>query len=242
VIKAIVVDDEPPARREMRRLLGAFDDIKIVGEAGDIEVAAGLLQRTRPDAVFLDIKLGRRSGFELLDSIDNETAVVFVTAYDEFAVRAFEASALDYLVKPVDKNRLSATVERLEKHSADRHATTSHGIAPFSSARWVFIESSRGSEFVEVAKIACIEADVGGSRVHTNDGRVRESSRALVSWEDRLANGDFVRVHRNAIVNLRFVERVDEWSHYSYRLKLTGVKEPVIMSRRHAARLRDAMK
>ena len=78
--------------------------------------------------------------------------------------------------------------------------------------------------------------------MHTSDGRMRESSRALVSWEERLTNGDFVRVHRNAIVNLRFVEQVDDWSHYSYRLKLTGVKQPVVMSRRHASRLREAMK
>jgi len=227
----------------MRRLLGAFGNIKIVGEAGDLDVAAGLLARTRPDVVFLDIKLGRRSGFELLDTIDIETSVVFVTAYDEFAVKAFEASALDYLVKPIERERLSSSVHRIEKHAAEREPSPLGDVArPYSSARWVFIESSGGSEFVEIAKIACIEADVGSSRVHTSDGRTRESSRALVSWESRLGGGDFVRVHRNAIVNLRYTERVDEWSHYSYRLKVTGMAEPVIMSRRHASRLREMMK
>lgn len=242
MIKAVIVDDEPPARREMRRLLEAFENIKVVGEAADLNVAAGLLARTRPDAVFLDIKLGRRSGFELLDAIDTEVAVVFVTAYDEFAVRAFEASALDYLVKPIEEERLRATIGRLEKHASAQAAGPHASASAYSSARWAFIESSRESEFVELAKMAYVEADGGGSRVHTSDGRSRNSSRSLVSWEDRLTGGDFVRVHRNAIVNLRYVERVDEWSHYSYQLKLTGITEPVVMSRRHASRLRDIMK
>lgn len=240
-LKAVIVDDEPPARREMRRLLADYDEIKVVGEAGDLEVARGLLLRTRPDVVFLDVRLGRRSGFELLTDIDHETSVIFVTAYDHYAVRAFDESALDYLVKPVDARRLRASVERLKSISGDGSRGGTRDSHTYSSTRWVFLDSGDAQEFIEIANIAHIGAEGGGSRVTTTDKRARISNRSLSDWERRLTTGDFVRVHRSAIVNLRHVEQVESWFQYSYRIRVRGLAEPVIMSRRHAARLRDVL-
>lgn len=241
MIKATIVDDEPPARRELRRLLAAFDDVSIVGEAGDLEVARGLLLRTRPDVVFLDIMLGRTSGFDLLPDIDEETAVVFVTAYEDHAVRAFEASALDYLLKPVNESRLSSTIERVRTRlEAGRPATDNRSL--YSRGQWIFVNAGDNQEFIQVANITHVEADGGASRVHTQDGRSRMTSRSLLDWEKRLDNGDFVQVHRSAIVNLKYVERVEPWSQYSYRLTMRGFAEPVVMSRRHANRLHDILK
>lgn len=234
MIKAIVVDDEAPARRELRRLLASHESIAVVGDARDLATARGLLLRTRPDVAFLDIRLGKASGFDLLEDVDAETAVVFVTAYDDYAIRAFEASALDYLVKPVEPERLARTVERLE----ERVASGARETAPFTPLRWVFLETADASEFVELATITHVTADPRGSRVHTKDGRSLPATKTLVRWEERLPPDDFLRVHRGAIVNLRHVERVEPWSHYAYRLHLRGWDEPVTMSRRYAREVR----
>jgi two-component system LytT family response regulator len=242
LIKATIVDDEPPARRELRRLLADCDDVSVVGEAGDLNVARGLLLRTRPDVVFLDIMLGRTSGFDLLPDIDEETAVVFVTAYGDHAVKAFEASALDYLLKPVDSARLISTVERVR---ARLEKAGSESVKPspllYSAGRWVFVDSGGKQEFIEIANITHVAPDGGATRVYTEDGRSRVTSRTLADWEQRLDNGDFVRVHRSAIVNLKHVERIEPWFQYSYRVRMRGFAEPVVMSRRHANRLKDTL-
>lgn len=240
MIRAIVVDDEAPARREMRRLLTAHESIAVVGDARDLATARGLLLRTRPDVVFLDIRLGKSSGFDLLAEVDEETAVVFVTAYDDHAIRAFEASALDYLVKPVEPERLGRTVERLE--ASTPRAQPIRDPAPFTPLRWVFLEAGDTSEFVELASITHVTADPRGSRVHTENGRSLPATKSLVRWEERLPPDHFLRVHRGAIVNLRHVERVEPWSHYSYRLHLRGWDEPVTMSRRYARDVRQRLR
>lgn len=244
MIKAIVVEDEAPARREMRRLLAEHDAVSVVGEAKDVDGARGLLLRTRPDVVFLDVRLGRGSGFDLLGDVDGETAVVFVTAHDDYAVRAFEEHALDYLVKPVESARLAEAIVRVERFVAARDdratAAAAPGPAPFTPLRWVFLEAG-APEFLEIDSITHLVAGEGGSRVHTVDGRVRPSRKSLAAWRERLPEGDFARVHRSTIVNLRHVERVEPWSNYTYRLHLRGSDAPVTMSRRHASRIRDLL-
>ena len=242
MIKAVVVDDEAPARREMRRLLDAHADaIAVVGEARDLDTARGLLLRTRPDVVFLDIRLGKASGFDLLEDVDAETAVVFVTAYDDYAVRAFEESAVDYLVKPVEPERLARSVERLEAR-VERAAHSPRDAAPFTSRRWLFLDAVEAGEFLEVAAITHVTADPRGSRIHTRDGRVLPAGRTLAEWERRLPPDDFLRVHRGAIVNLRHVERVEPWSHYGYQVYLRGWDQPVAMSRRYARHVRERLR
>jgi two-component system LytT family response regulator len=242
MIKAIVVDDEAPARREMKRLLDEHPSVAIVGEARDLRTARGLLLRTRPDVAFLDIRLGKESGFDLLDDVDPETAVVFVTAFDEHAVQAFEASAVDYLVKPVEPRRLAVSIERLEALEAARSAGRSGAARsgePFTPLRWVFLDTGSESAFVEIATITHVVAEKGGSRIQTSERRSLPSGRSLAEWERRLPADDFLRVHRSAIINLRHVERVEPWSNYAYRVHLKGWDAPVTMSRRYAVDLRD---
>ena len=240
MIKAVIVDDEPPARREMRRLLAGYDDVRVAGEAGDLTVAVGLLGRTRPDVVFLDIQLGKRSGFELLEEIDPDTAVVFVTAFDAYAVKAFETGAVDYLVKPVQAERLSLSLDRVRSRLTGR-ARDGHSSAVYSGARWIFLESRDHQDFIEVGNITHVEAGEGGTRVFLRDGRTRATSRPLSWWETRLPPAGFARVHRSTIVNLSHVEKVEQWFQYSYRLTIAGYRGNVLMSRRYAARLRDMM-
>jgi two-component system LytT family response regulator len=236
MIRALIVDDEAPARREMRRLLGVHADVQVVAEAADVEAAAAALQREEVDVVFLDIRLGRGSGFDLLPALDPDVAVVFVTAYEDYARQAFDAQALDYLLKPVDPQRLAATLRRL----ADRPATIDTGVG-FASRAWLFLDDRDRPEFVRVDSISHILADGDRSILVTADGRRRSTAKSLAHWESRLPGEDFIRTHRSAIVNLRHVDRLEPWFHYSFRIHMRGSTEPVPLSRRRAGELRQAL-
>lgn len=242
-LRVAIVEDEGPARHEMRRLLAAYEGVEVTGEASTRSAARGLLQRTRPDVVFLDIRLGHESGFDLLDDVDTATAVVFVTAYDAHAVRAFEAGALDYLMKPVEPERLARTIERLMAWRAARESGTSAATrAPaFTSDRWIFLGAGEDCEFVAIEEIACIDADGKETVITTADGRTRTEARSLESWRDRLP-ADFLRIHRSTIVNLKHVERVEPWSNYSHRVHVRGRKEPAVMSRRYSLEARRLLR
>lgn len=240
MIRAIIVDDEAAARRELRRLLTAHDEVVVVGEARNLATARDLAMRLAPDVVFLDIRLGGDSGFDLLPNLDEATAVVFVTAFDHYAVRAFEEHVLDYLLKPVDPERLKESVERLTRASdprSSREAPRPPGA--FSGAWWLFLQSGDRAEFVRIDAVSRIDADGKSSVVWTADGRRIRSNRTLKMWIGRLPPANFRRVHRSTLVNLAHVERVELWSHHAYRLHVRGSPEPVTMSRRYAARLRN---
>jgi two-component system, LytTR family, response regulator len=243
LIKAIIVDDEAPARREMRRLLAVHPDIVIAGEAADVSAARGLALRASPDLVFLDIQLGPESGFDLLADLDSETAVLFVTAYDNHAVKAFEANALDYILKPVEPSRLAASLERVRSFRELRSVTQAKGTEQraFSSTRWIYIDAGDAPQFVRTMEISFIEADGGGTIIHTIDGKSLHSSKSLTSWEQRLDGSDFVRVHRSMVVNLRHVVKIERWFQQSYRIHMRGASSPVPMSRRFATNLRELL-
>jgi two-component system, LytTR family, response regulator len=242
MIRAIIVDDEALARRELRRLLETMEGVSVVGEAKDVATARGLADRTRPDVVFLDIRLRQGSGFELLPDLDDNTAVVFVTAYEQYAVLAFEENALDYLLKPVDPARLAQSVERVEALLGGQRSASGAGeAAPYTAERWIFVQEGDGARFVRLDTISRIDSERGGSVIRTPDGAVIRTARSLEQWIRRLPAGDFRRVHRATIVNLAHVERVEPWAHYTYRLHLRGGAEPVIMSRRYAVRLRETL-
>lgn len=228
--RALVVDDEAGARLDFVGLLEREPAVEVVAEAGDLQGAVAAVRRERPDLVFLDIRLGRRSGFELLDLVDEPFDVVFVTAYDEHAVRAFEVDAIDYLLKPVEPARLRETLERLD--------APDDGIAPrrLTMDDWMFLPLEGGRGFLQVSDIGHIAADGDYTLVHTLGGKRHRVPRPLKTWEARLPASGFLRIHRATIVNLGRVERVEPWSNYTYRVYLEGVRGPLVMSRHYARR------
>jgi two-component system, LytTR family, response regulator len=242
---ALLVDDERLARRELARLLRAHREITVVGQAGSVEEAATQVSRLDPDVVFLDIQMPRRSGFELLDACDVRGHIVFVTAHDVHAIRAFEVNALDYLLKPVHPERLAVTVSRLTEAS-DR-AAPPDPIAPSSApARLelddhLFLHQGRAARFVRVRSIVCLRGADDYAEVVLADGAQLLSPRPLREWESRLPLASFVRIHRAAIVNLEHVERIEPNGDDSFHVHVRGSAQPVPMSRRYAARLRSAL-
>lgn len=233
---AAIVDDERLARRELRTLLeeAHAHQIGIVGEAATVEEAARVVRRTDPDVVFLDIRLGDETGLDLLPHLDAGVEIVFVTAYDRFAIRAFEVNALDYLLKPVVPERLAATVERLEAR-APRGAP---GTGRLDADDRLFLRLDGRRAFLRVGDIVAVRADRDDTLLHLADGRTARTHKPLGEWEARLPERAFVRIHRSTIISLEFVQRVEEWSHGSFLVYLRTVAEPLTMSRRYAARVR----
>ena len=235
---AIIVDDERLARRELRAMLedAHASAVRVVAEAESVSGAAELVRMCDADVVFLDVQLAGESGLDLLPLIDASVAVVFVTAFDQYAVRAFEVNALDYLLKPVAPARLARAVERLAKPNDSAAPSAAPPRLDYADRLFLRLDDRMG--FVKVAEIVSVVSDGDYSVVRLASGRTHRARKPLRDWEARLPDSAFARVHRSTIVNLEFVERVEEWSHFSYRLYLRGLAEPVGMSRRYAGLLK----
>ncbi|HSC46524.1 MAG TPA: LytTR family DNA-binding domain-containing protein [Gammaproteobacteria bacterium] len=211
-IRVVIADDEPLARRGLRQLLADDADIRIVGEARDGKEVARLLRSLSPDLVFLDVQMPELDGIAALRSIDQKRLpqVIFVTAYDRFAVDAFEVHAVDYLVKPVSKARFKEALSRAKERLASVEAlleVAKSGGSPRQGASRLVIHTADGDSVINVADVTWIRAFDYYAAIHTIAGHflIRES---LSSLEKRLDSKRFVRTHRTAIVNLAFVHSI----------------------------------
>ncbi len=232
--RALLVDDERLPREELRRMLAAHREVEVVGEADTVAGATALLATTAPDLVFLDLRLGEQSGFEVLAQAPGRYDVIVVTAHKEHAARAFDEAVRDYLLKPVHPERLAAALARL----APRLAAPNPGTAPLDADDRLFIRAG-GSRwrFLRIGTIAVIEANGDFTNVLTTDGADLLLGRSLRDWERSLPRR-FKRIHRCTIVNLDHVERVEEWSGQTFHVYVRGLRKPYTMSRRRASKLR----
>jgi two-component system LytT family response regulator len=236
--RVVLVDDERLARRELRSLLGAYPEVMVVGEAETLRTAAEVIRATDADTVFLDIQLGDESGLDLLPRLDPGIAVIFVTAYDHYAIRAFELHALDYLLKPVSRARLAHSIERLADPDPPPPLPES-AEAALGYDDFLFLRLDGRMRFLKIRTIVAIVADANYTTLQLPGGERVRARKALNEWEARLPASEFVRIHRSAMVNLNFVERVEDWFQSSFLVYLKGDREPLHMSRRYATALRD---
>jgi two-component system LytT family response regulator len=235
--RVLVIDDERLARKDLISLLGAYDNITVVGEADDVPSAAKAIEKLSPDVIFLDIQMPGESGFDLLEKADVEAQVIFVTAYDEYAIRAFEVNALDYLLKPVNTDRLAKALEKLELHDQETPAKARR----LNYDDRLFLMLGQHFKFLTVNTILNINAAGDYSEVLTSDGHKGLTLKSMKEWETRLPVQHFIRIHRSTIINMEFVDRVEEWFNFSFKVYLKGIEEPFLISRRYATRLKDKL-
>lgn len=233
--RTIIVDDERLARIQLRALLSNFEIIKVIAEADNVPSGIKIVNDLQPELIFLDIQMPGESGFDLLQQIDLLPKIVFVTAYDRYAIRAFEVNALDYLLKPINPQRLAQAIDRL---SEDRQESV-ETIKPLEYDDHLFIAVGNQADFIKVSSIVCIRADGVYSEVLTDDGRKFVLHKSLKQWLKQLPAKHFVQIHRSTVINLENVERVEQWFNYSYRVYLRNIKEPLVMSRRFVAQLKN---
>jgi two-component system LytT family response regulator len=241
-MKALLIDDERLARSELRRLLSKTPDIMIVGEAANSDDARARIAELHPDLLFLDIQMPGDDGFVLLESLEPPLPqVIFTTAYDEFALKAFEFNALDYLMKPVDPVRLEAALEKLRDRAGVPPGTapSAQPIARLKPEDKVFVREGERCWFVEVKSIRLMESEGNYTRVHFADAQP-QLFRSLNAMEERLDPRVFFRANRRQIINLAWIERIEPWFSGSLQVHLKGGLK-VELSRRQAQAFREQM-
>ncbi|MEI6489252.1 MAG: LytTR family DNA-binding domain-containing protein [Bacteroidota bacterium] len=238
-MKAIIIDDERLARQELKNLLMAYPEIEVVAEAANAEKAKEAILLLKPDVLFLDIQMPGKNGFELLEEISGVPEVVFVTAYDEYAIRAFEVNALDYLLKPIQPTRLAETVKKILNKEGLENSDVNAPTYLLSDKDQVFVKDGDKCWFVKLSDVRLLESEGNYVRVHFDNNRPL-ILRSLNNLEDRLDSRTFFRASRRFIINLKWVEEIENWFSGGLMVTLRG-GEKIELSRRQAARLREIM-
>jgi two-component system LytT family response regulator len=239
--RAIIIDDERLARVELRHLLAEYPEIEVVSEADDAEEGLRRIREDAPDLVFLDIQMPGKSGFDMLAELNEAPRVIFTSAYDDYALKAFEVDALDYLVKPIDPGRLCDAIQKLEREEEEDAAILSRTIprTRLSDQDQVFVKDGEKCWFVRLSEVRLFESAGNYTRVFFGSNRplILKSLNAL---EGRLDERSFFRTNRRHIVNLKWIEKVECHFNGGLMLQIQG-GERIEVSRRQAARFRDMM-
>lgn len=238
MMKALIVDDERLARTELKRLLTPFKDIKIVGEAVNADDALEKIQELKPELIFLDIQMPGKTGFEMLEQLDSVPIVIFVTAYDEYALKAFEYNALDYLLKPIEPKRLEETINKLiEKNRKTMVSELDKNI--LTEADQVFVKDGERCWFVKLEIVRLFESEGNYVRIYFNDNKPL-ILRTLNYLDERLDNKVFFRANRKHIVNLKWINSIEPWLNGGLLVKLKDGQK-IEVSRRQAIKFKDML-
>ncbi len=238
-LRALVIDDEPAARDDLRDMIAAHTGVTIVGEAGLISEARTQLARDDYTLVFLDVQLRGGTGFDLVPLVRAGASIVFVTGFERYAVRAFDVNALDYLVKPVAADRLATTLRKLSVSDSQLSAPSSQLSAPaLRTDDRIFLKNDQIARFVPLADLSAIVSRENYTDALLADGGRFFMRRTLKSWEESLPADLFLRVHRTTLVNLRHIERIADPEGETPELHLRGIATPVACSHRLSPELR----
>ncbi len=248
-LRALIVDDERPARREMKRMLGKIEGLEIIGEAGDGLAAISLIEEHRPDIILLDIQMPGLDGFQVIERLKGSgelPSIIFVTAYDQYAIKAFEVHAVDYLLKPVDEDRLARAIEHV------RRIRTGLELGPDLAALMQTIRAAprrlavrRGDShvFVDESDILYATISAGDVIVVTGELEGEAGFRSLDELQRELGPDRFFRVHRSYLANVERIHEITPWFSGRYQLRMGGSDGPVIpLSRSQAGKLRELLK
>jgi two-component system LytT family response regulator len=240
-MKAIIVDDERLARNELKRLLENFPHIEVIAEAANTDEASALLETMQPDVLFLDIQMPGKTGFEWLESWEGYLPeVIFTTAFDEYALKAFEVNALDYVLKPIELSRLSESIQKLDKRQIQqtRSMTTPNHV--LGAQDQIFVKDGERCWFVRLDRVRLCESMGNYVRLFFDDQKplVLKSLNAL---EERLDPKVFFRANRKHIINLNYIDKIEPWFSGGLQVTLSGKGEKIEISRRQSIRFKELL-
>lgn len=240
-MKIIIIDDEPLARGIVKEFLTTHTDLELAAECADGFEGIKAIQQYQPDLIFLDIQMPKINGFEMLELIENPPQVIFTTAFDEFAIKAFESNAVDYLLKPFSKERFEKAIQKLRQHTPDnstKEVVESAAASALQQNRVVVKDGSK-IKIIPVNKIHYLEAADDYVKLVTSDGTFLKN-RTMAFFEKSLATFHFVRVHRSYIVNSQLITRIDAYEKDNHLVLLTtGENLPV--SKAGYAKLKEVL-
>jgi two-component system LytT family response regulator len=243
-MRALVVDDERLARKELINLLSTHENVEIIGEAINVDDAREKINSLQPDVVFLDIQMPEKTGFDLLEELDHVPHVIFTTAYDEYAIKAFQVNALDYLLKPIEPERLSEALSRLQKKLGDESKEEGNNPEHTNNKKLtlndqVFVKDGDRCWFVKLANVKLFESDGNYIKVYFENFKpmIHKSLNAL---DERLDEKSFFRASRKHIINLSWVDSIETWFNGGLVVTLKS-GEKIEVSRRQASRFKEMM-
>ena len=242
MIRAIIIDDERLARNELKKLLMDFPEIEVISEAANASEGIEQIENLNPELVFLDIQMPGKTGFDMLGELDKTPHVIFTTAYDEYALKAFEVNALDYLVKPVEPKRLADAIQKLHLQD-EREPNQMQGLnvnrSILSEQDQVFVKDGERCWFVKLTDIRLFESVGNYAKVYfgPNKPLILKSLNAL---EERLDEKTFFRANRKHIVNLRLIDKVEPYVNGGLLLEMKG-GEKIEVSRRQTVKFKEMM-
>src|SRR5450432_2652685 len=238
--KAVIIDDERLARNELKKLLLDFPEVEVIGEAANAAEGIDKIESLSPDLVFLDIQMPGKTGFDMLAELERAPHVIFTTAYDEYALKAFDVNALDYLLKPIEPRRLADAIQKLQYEISKENAGL-NGInrGPLTDADQVFVKDGERCWFVKLGEIRLFESVGNYAKVFfsTNKPLILKSLNAL---EERLDEKTFFRANRKHIVNLRMIDKIEPYFNGGLLLELKG-GEKIEVSRRQTVKFKEMM-
>lgn len=245
----LIIDDERPARSDLKRILSRLDGVRVVGEAADGVAGVKLVKRLEPDIVLLDIQMPGLDGFQVLEKLAEEGImpfIIFVTAYDEYAIKAFEVNAVDYLLKPVEEERLSEAVKRAREAIAQAkgHADVEALLSTLrQEQKRIALRVGESIVLVDSDDILYATISSGEVKVVTEEVEGIPNVRSLDELLGELGSDNFVRVHRAYIANIKKIYEIEPWFNGSYRVKMKDRKGPIVpLSRQRAKELRKRVK
>jgi len=239
-MKAIIIDDERLARKELISLLGQHEHIEVIAEAVNADDALEKINELKPELLFLDIQMPGKTGFDLLEMLETVPKVIFTTAFDEYALKAFEVNALDYLLKPIQPERLTDALSKIHEEDTTEVKKSMGGIERrLKDNDQVFVKDGDRCWFVKLADVRLFESDGNYIKVYFDEVRpmIHKSLNAL---DERLDDRSFFRASRKHIINLGWVDSIEPWFNGGLMVKLKG-GEQVEVSRRQAARFKEMM-
>jgi two-component system, LytTR family, response regulator len=243
MIRAIIIDDERLARNELRKLLLDFPEIEVVAEAANAGEGIERIENMNPELIFLDIQMPGKTGFDMLSELDRIPNVIFTTAYDEYALKAFEVNALDYLLKPVEPKRLADAIQKLhmqdEKDNGSMPLSQNLNRSILSEHDQVFVKDGERCWFVKLSEIRLFESVGNYAKVYFGPNKPL-ILKSLNSLEERLDEKTFFRANRKHIINLRLIEKIEPYFNGGLLLELKG-GEKIEVSRRQTVKFKEMM-
>ena len=232
--KAVIIDDERLAREEVKRALKKYPEFIVVGEANNVDAAIKLVADEDPDLLFLDIHMPEKSGFDLLEELTTVPEVVFTTAYDQYAVKAFELNALDYLVKPLREERFAKTIEKVKQELVEK-AKVSQDVLPMHKK--IFIKDGESCYFIPISDIYYIESMENYARLYFGDKKAM-IKRSLNLLEKKLDTTVFFRANRSQIINTHFIKEIHP--HFNNKLHIILISgEKIEVSSRQSVKFKN---
>jgi two-component system, LytTR family, response regulator len=227
-MKAIIIDDEPLARMMVKEYLQAYPHITVMQECSDGYEGMKAIQLHKPDLIFLDIQMPKITGFEMLELLDEPPLVIFTTAFEEYAIKAFDAHAADYLLKPFSKDRFDKAIQKvMGQTSNNAKLVTDTALTSYIQSNRIVVKENGKIKIIPIAQLKYLEAADDYIKIHTGD-EVYLKKKTMQYFEDSLPKQEFIRIHRSYIVNAQLITRVDLMEKESYSLLLTtGIRLPV---------------